>query len=114
MHIPDAVIVTVSDEDLDVVCFWIIHAAYSTRLVKTGIKCLVILESRVTVAQPGKDLVVEGVDDFDFVIVSVRHSDDILFGDEGHAKRMLEFCNFALTVDVTISVKILWVFVTSD
>lgn len=50
MHIPDAVIVTVSDEDLDVICLWIVHAAYTTRLVQTGIERLVVLESGVTVA----------------------------------------------------------------
>lgn len=48
------------------------------------------------------------------MVVSVRHSDDILFRDERYAKRMLELCYFALAVDVTISVQILWVFITSD
>jgi len=33
MHSSDAVIITVSDEDLDIIYLWIIHAAYSTRLV---------------------------------------------------------------------------------
>jgi len=33
MHSSDAVIITVSDEDLDIIYLWIIHAAYSTRLI---------------------------------------------------------------------------------
>ena len=48
------------------------------------------------------------------MIVSVRHSDDILFGDERYAKWMLKFCCLARTVDITISVKILRIFITSD
>lgn len=114
MHISDAVVVTVGNEHLDVVSFWIVHAAYPTWLIETGIKCLVILESRVAVAQPGEDLVVEGVDDLDFVIVCVRNSYYVLFWDKGHAKRVLQFCYIALAVEVTISVQILRVFVTSD
>jgi hypothetical protein len=92
----------------------IVNATDTAGLVQARIEGLLVLQCRLTVAEPGENLVVKRIDYFDFVIVSVCHRYHILVWNEANAKRVLQFRNVGLAILITVSMKIFWVFISSN
>jgi len=86
-HPADAVIIGVAHVDMHILSRFIEQTAQSTRLVEGCRECLPILKAVLvmTAAQPTKDLVAERVNDLNFVVIGVRHQNNILLRDEMYA-----------------------------
>ena len=72
------------------------------------------MKQRLPAAQPTEDLVVEGVNNFDLVVVGVGNCYYVFLGDEAKTERMLQFRIFFVAVEVAVSMQVLWVLVSAN
>ena len=81
----DAMIITISYKNFDVIYFFVEHATYSTGFVKGRIKGLFVFKGGFTVAKPGENFIVERVDNFYFVVVSIGNCNYVFVRDKTDA-----------------------------
>lgn len=48
------------------------------------------------------------------MVISVCHSYYVLVRDEADAQRVLQLCQILLTIEVSVSMQVLWILVASD
>lgn len=110
----DAVVVCVGNVDFDITPLLIVQRRYATWFVEASLKCGIIHQFVLSIAQPREDLVSERIHNLDLVVVGVSYDDHILLRNEVHSERMLQFGFYANTINITVSMQVTRVRISTD
>ena len=113
IHPPDAVVVCIANVDFDVSQIFVVKTGYTAWLIKCALEGGLVDHLIFTGTKPRKDLISEGIEYFDLVIVCVCYDYDVLLGDEVDAEWVLQLGFDTNSVSITVCVQVPWIRITT-